>query len=194
MIALALTVLLAQTVSCPPDEGQIRWSGFTFSAQGQTIEGTLWDRDHNGKPSKGDLFRIDESERWLVLGGALAGAFATRFKEAGRSFAATCESHFEVEGVATVGSVKGLLALAAGEAAGRVDPVEQLQGAMQGWAETLCAEKKHRDENQLADLLVQRAEGTRGLKGSTIRRLAVNVAHDYSLKCAHIAVPQMTFE
>ncbi len=193
---LALAILLAQPVSCPPDVGQIKWSGFSYrftvSGREETIEGTLWDRDRNGKPSKGDLFRIDASERWFVLGGGLAPSFATRFKQLG-DLTATCESRFEVEGVPTLQSVAALVEVAEGGAQ-KIDPVQRLQGLMRAWAEEICGRKQHYEEAQLADELVRRATGERGFKNSTLRREAHAIAQEFGLKCAHLAVPKMTFD
>lgn len=192
------TAILFATVLCPPDVGQIKWSGFsfTFSAGGreQTVEGTLWDRDRNGKPSKGDLFRVDEGEKWFVVGGDLAQRFAARFKQVGDGLAAACESRFDVEGVPTVTTTAGLAALLDEGGGGRQDPVARLQGQMRAWAEEICGQKKHYEEAQLAEILVQRAAGERGFKGSTLRREAQMVAREFGLKCAHIAVPKMTFD
>jgi|JI10StandDraft_1071094.scaffolds.fasta_scaffold74829_2 hypothetical protein len=194
----ALALLLAQPVVCPPDVGQIKWSGFsyTYTAGGETstIEGTLWDRDRSGKPSKGDLFRIDASERWFVLGGGLVPSFAARFKQISGELTATCESRFEVEGVPTLQSPAGLAELSDGGAAQKADPVTRLQGLMRGWAEEICGKKQHYEEAQLADELVRRAASERGFKNSTLRREAHAVAKEFGLKCAHLAVPQMTFD
>ncbi|MCB9545558.1 MAG: hypothetical protein H6706_06795 [Myxococcales bacterium] len=210
MIALALIATLAAPAGCPAEVGQIRWDDFsyTFQAQGKkvTVRGTLWDRDRNGKPSKGDLFRVDDaraggedlgaSDVWAVLGGGLAGAFNARFKQIGRQLNATCESRFDVEDVPTVNGPDrlGALVLSTG-GGGNADPVARLNGTMRGWAEEICAQKKHYDEDELARLLAERAARTeRGFKGSTLRGEARTVAKDFGLKCAHLAVPKMTFD
>ncbi|MEZ4465974.1 MAG: hypothetical protein R3F43_16295 [bacterium] len=169
------------------------------------MHGTLWDRDRNGRPSKGDLFRVDSAEAggddvgagevWAVLGGGLASAFNARFKQIGKGLNSTCESRFEVEDVPTVNGADRLGALVLDTGGGPVDPVARLNATMRGWADEICAQKKHYEEEQLAGLLADRASREeRGFKGSTIRGEARTVARDYGLKCAHLAVPKMTFD
>lgn len=204
MLALVMSVLLAAPVNCPPEVGQIKWDDFSFSfkARGKrmTVSGPLWDRDRNGKPSGGDLFRIDQAshggadETWIVLGNGLARSMHASFKRGGLN--ATCEARFEVKGVPKVGSAGALGALLlkqGGDA--KVDPMTALDSSMREWADGLCDKRQHIEEEKLSKILADRArKRLRGYKRGTIEQTADKVAKDYALQCAHLTVPRITFD
>lgn len=204
MFALVMTVLLAAPGNCPPEVGQIKWDGFSFSfnAKGKRMQvsGPIWDRDRNGKPSRGDLFRIDDASHgngeatWVVLGAGLARSMNRTFKRGG--FTARCEARFEVKGVPKVGSTAALGRMLLKQGGGdAVDPVTALDQTMRGWADDLCGRKQHIDEKRLRSILEDEArKRLRGYKRSTIKRTARTVAKDYGLKCAHLTVPRITFD
>ncbi len=86
----ALIATLASVPYCPPETGQLRWDvrhEFTVERT-YAARGAVWDRDQNGTPSKGDVFRIEAGwvggnplpfeELWTVLGEALARDMAGR--------------------------------------------------------------------------------------------------------------------
>lgn len=116
--ALLAFSFLAAPVFCPPDIAHIRWDGVEsrVSADAIEIHGTIWDRDRNGKPSDGDVMRIDRvrrsgstidaSESWVVIKGAFARTLA---RDLARSDVRTsCERPFEFEGVPTIHDGKAL--------------------------------------------------------------------------------------
>lgn len=119
MIGLTLALaLLATPVFCPPDIGHIRWDDVKSKVATDDIEirGSVWDRDRNGKPSNGDVMRInsarrggstiDVSEAWIVLKGELARTVA---RDLAKSDArASCETPFQIEGVPSIQDGKAL--------------------------------------------------------------------------------------
>lgn len=184
--------------------GQIKWDDFTFSfkARGKrmTVTGPLWDRDRNGKPSRGDLYRVDTAshggadETWVVVGNGLARTMRKAFKRGG--FTAVCEARFQIKGVPKMRSAAALGGLLLKQGGGgRVDPLTALDQSMREWAEGLCAKRQHIEEARLAGILSDRAQKRlRGYKRSTIKRTAQKVAKDYALQCAHLSVPRITFD
>lgn len=118
-IALALAAFLVPTaLVCPRDIGQIRWDNIESHIKIDDIEltGTVWDRDRDGKPSAGDVMRIDRATRggsvidvtetWVIVKGDLARALARDLKRSDTR--ASCETPFEVEGVPTMRDGKAL--------------------------------------------------------------------------------------
>lgn len=205
MLALAISVLLAAPTSCPPAVGQIKWDDFSFnfSARGKrfAVTGPLWDRDRNGRPSKGDLFRVDSSsqgaadETWVVVGRSLARTMQTSFKRTKNSLNAVCEARFKIKDVPKMKSAGALGALLVRQGGGKASPMEALDGAMREWANGICDKRRNIDEADLAKMLSDRARARmRGFKRSTINGQARKVAKDYALQCAHLAMPKMTFD
>lgn len=209
MTNLALLVLvLGGPVACPPEVGQIRWDGFEhhFKSRGKRIEvgGTLWDRDRDGKPSSGDLYRIERAsgfavdEAWLVIRGGLARALNRRFRKVKSSLRATCESRFEVQDVPEMSS-HGALARYLREIGGDgpgPSRADRARADMAGWAEEACASKKHLEKGALEKLLYQRAARRHGRVGRrNLRRIAHEVAGQYGVKCGHLTIPgRLTFD
>lgn len=116
-ITLALA-FLAAPVFCPPEIAHIRWDGVQSKVAADDIEirGTIWDRDRNGKPSAGDVLRVDSARRggsvidvtetWMVIKGDFARTLA---RDLARSDVRTsCETPFEIEGVPTIHDGKAL--------------------------------------------------------------------------------------
>lgn len=216
MSALSLLVVLlgapnGASVTCPADQGNIRWDGFSFEFQAHGKKhdavGSLWDRDRNGKPSKGDLMRIDTataggramgvSEVWITLGGNLAGRFAKRFAKIGPRLSAECESRFELEGVPQMSSPEALAKhlRAQDSSAVQQSPTEAVEQSMIGWAEERCGSKQHTDEKVLTDWLFQRAMKVHGAVGKArVKTIATEVAKKYGLQCAHFDMPKVTFD
>lgn len=206
-----LVLLLGAPVACPPDQGNIRWDNFTFNykAYGKKhdVIGTLWDRDRNGKPSRGDLLRIDSataggnavgvSELYVTLGPGLAKQFDRRFKKIGARLDAVCESRFEVEGVPRIASASALAKYLREQDPGRVkvSPTERVEQAMTGWAEERCKPGQHTDEKVLREWLYKRAMKAHGGVGKgRVKTIARDVASKFALQCAHMEVPKLTFD
>ncbi len=206
----ALLIGLTQ-LACPPDVGQIKWSGLThdFSAKGArySVQATVWDRDRNGKVSAGDLVRLEGAQRkgedlgvsdaWFTVGGALAKALNRRRIKAGGGLQADCESHFTVDKVPRL-KTNGQLAkrLNAWGGVVRQSPSEQAEAAMDGWAASLCGEGRHLEQTELANRLA--AKAAHQFKGLSARRrkgLAHTVSKRWAMQCAHLKVPpKLTFE
>ena len=72
----------------------------------------------------------------------------------------------------------------------------QRESTMAGWAEQMCGGKTHIGEDQLAQALEARGKRAHAKAGAgTLRRVAHQVAADYSLKCAHLEVGKgLTFD
>jgi hypothetical protein len=100
---LSLSLLFAAPVICPPQEGQIRWDGFSIKTgpgNAYELRGTLWDRDTNDAPSKGDLFQVNEVLRngrstgveptVFVLTGETASGFVAPFRAGRDALRAAC--------------------------------------------------------------------------------------------------------
>lgn len=205
MLALAMTVLLAAPTNCPPAVGQIKWDdfSFSFSASGKRFEvaGPLWDRDRDGRPSKGDLFRVDSSsqgaadETWVVLGRGLAGTMNSTFKRTKNQLSAVCEARFEIKGVPKLASAAALGKMLLKQGGGDADPLDALDAAMREWANGICDKRRNIEEPELIKMLSDRARSRlKGYKRGTIEGQARKVAKDYSMQCAHLAVPKMTFD
>jgi hypothetical protein len=201
-----MSVLLAAPINCPPSVGQIKWDDFSFSfkARGKrmTVSGPLWDRDRNGRPSKGDLFRVDSTshgaadETWVVLGRGLAGTMNKTFRRNKGRLTASCEARFQIKGVPRLGSAAKLGAMLLRQGGGeRLSPLDALDANMRDWAAGWCDKKRHIEEEQLAKMLVGQAKKSlRGYKGSTLRRHAAKIADEYAMQCAHLTVPKITFD
>lgn len=207
----SLLIALASPVACPPDQGNIRWDGlnYVFSAEGKRFDaaGSLWDRDRNGKPSKGDLMRIDTataggramsvSEVWITLGPGLAADVQRRFKKVGARLDAQCESRFELEGVPVIASPAALAKHLHAQDAGapKLSKSEQAEQAMVGWAEARCKPNTHTDEKTLRGWLYDQAARKYGdVPKRELKAIAAEIADKYAIQCAHLTVPKVTFE
>lgn len=116
-LTLAL-VLFATPVFCPPEIGHIRWDDVKSKVAADDIEirGSVWDRDRNGKPSAGDVMRIESarrggstigiSEAWIVLKGELARSVARDLAKS--DVRTSCETPFQIEGAPTIHDGKAL--------------------------------------------------------------------------------------
>lgn len=210
-LSLALTVLFAAPASCPPDVGQIRWDGVQhgMKSTGVQVTGSIWDRDRDGKPSRGDVMRIDEARRrgagmaidevWVVIDGKLARGLARSVKNS-RGLRMMCETPFEVQGVPRMKSDKALARHLRGggdaaEPAQRMSKADQARADMAGWADQLCQSKRHISKNALSKRLeAHSARKHRKLRRKTRQRLAREVAQEYAMACARLDVPQdLTF-
>lgn len=122
-LALALAAFLAPspvatTIVCPPEIGQMRWDNIESHIKSDDIAltGTVWDRDRDGKPSAGDVMRIDRATRggsvidvtetWMVVKGELARTLARDMKRS--EIKSSCETPFKIEGVPTIHNGKAL--------------------------------------------------------------------------------------
>ncbi len=208
MVVLTMLIFaLHAPVNCPPEVGQIRWDGvqhtLTIKGKRVAVRGTVWDRDRDGKPSHKDLMRIDSAsgfgvdELWIELRGNLAKDIARSLKSKG-SAGQRCESRFTVDGVPKVGTARALARLIAGTdgGGGKLTLEDRVRGDMAGWAEQMCGGKTHIGEEQLAQALEARGKRAHSKAGAgTLRRVAHQVAADYSLKCAHLEVGKgLTFD
>lgn len=196
-------LLLAGPVLCPPDQGQIRWDGFSFplDAHGKKYElrGTLWDRDRNGAPSRGDLYRLDQllangrvadiGEAWFVVSGELAARYTRRFKTISKRLTANCESQFKIEGVETLTSPAALARFLKRNMGGaeKISPEDLMRGDMEGWAGKLCKSRRHVSKDQLADYLAKQAMRRYAKLGKPrVHGIADEIATERVLECARV--------
>lgn len=138
--------------NCPKQIGQLRWQRVQLNFIGPggsfEIEGDLWDRDHNGKPSAKDLLRIEEVRHqqsamglgptWVVLDGALAKKMLQDFQAKPPS-AASCESAVQVQQIAAFSTPADLgahLRRLAGHRAASYDEIAHED--LVEWTEQLC--------------------------------------------------------
>ena len=206
-----IVALLAQPIACPPEVGQIRWDNFSMkfkaAAKWYDVTGSIWDRDRNGRPSSGDLMRIDSAtagrdalevdEIWIIIRGKLAKTVAKRFKKVGRELATTCESRFEVEGIPRPASKTALAKILRkfGRTASRLTKRERAEILLTQLADERCQQKTHTDEDTLRAYLFDRGMRKYGEVGQGhIKKMAARIAQDYGLKCAYIKIPKLTFE
>lgn len=200
---LFLSALLASPAVCPPQEGQIRWDGFSIkTGPGQQYElrGTLWDRDTSNGPSAGDLVRIDEilkngrasgaDAQWFLLGPGLAAEFSRRFQSIEKSLTTACESRIEVgkdmPTYKTPEALHAVLAELTGGGAPRTSPEDDLRAQMTGWADEICKQGKHIPEKDLEKLLVARAGNPKGLSKPVVRGVAHEVAAKFAFACTRV--------
>lgn len=203
-LTLALALLGAPAVGCPPAVGQIRWDGVSYTVRGAkqiNITGTVWDRDRDGKPSHNDLMHIQSAdplgidEAWVVLRGALAKDVGRRFKRM-EGLTARCESRFEVKDVPKMGTPAALARhLNSLGGTGKVSNAERVRADMQGWADELCKQSKHTSGEALTKFLEDRGMRKHARHGKgLIRRTAHEVAEAFEVACAHFSVPKMTYD
>lgn len=224
MLSLLLPLVLASPSVCP-ESSQLRWNDFPMSVAadaGQvTIRGRLYDRDGDGRPSTGDLFRVDRArttagkikveQPWMLIDGGLASHFAQRFSEIGRQLSTSCDTRFQIADVPEVDTVDALGRFVHGEVvsdakgeraptpAAKAPPppsrVERLNLRMQRWATEICNGKQNVSDDELIDELMTRtrAKWPRIFKRSTMRREATDVAKKFSLKCVKFSLGKVTF-
>lgn len=210
MLPLLAALFLGAPIACPPDVGQIKWSGLehSFKAQGgrYVINATVWDRNRDGKPSHNDLLRVESatlngdaigvSDAWVTIRGGLAKQIGRRFKRS-RGLTAACESRFQIQGVPKAASAKRLARLLRDNAGVRTEsPAERAQSDMGTWAGEICQGKTHVPEEELARRLARRARHHhRKVSKARLKRIARTVAHEWARECAHLVVPnKLTFE
>jgi hypothetical protein len=200
---LSLSLLFAAPVVCPPQEGQIRWDGFSIKTgpgNAYELRGTLWDRDTSNGPSAGDLVRIDEVLKngratgaealWFLMGPGLAADFGKRFRETQGSLTSACESRVEIgkdmPTFKTADALTGYLSELTGGAVPRTSPEDDLRAQMNGWADEICKQGKHVEEKDLEKLLVTRAGSPKGLSKPVVRGVAHEVAAKYAFACTRV--------
>ena len=201
-MSLALALLAAPAV-CPPQEGQIRWDGFSMKTGpgGQyELRGTIWDRDTNNQPSGGDLVRIDEVLKngrasgadavWFLLGPSLAAEFASAFRKVEASLMSACESRVEIgKDMPTFKTSDALITHLndlTGGGAPRPAPEDDLRAQMSGWADEVCKQGKHVAEKDLKKLLIARAGSPKGLSKPVVRGVAHEVAAKFAFACTRV--------
>ena len=83
----------------------------------------------------------------------------------------------------------------ADEDVGRMSKRDRARAEMAGWADQLCASKRHISKNALAKRLeAHSARKQRKLRRKTRQQLARDVAQEYAMACAKLDVPQdLTF-
>lgn len=201
---LLVAALLSPSIACPPDVGHIRWDGVqaALRSTGVAVEGTVWDRDRDGKPSAGDVMRIEEARRgpsgmpidetWVVLKGALAQEIAAGLRAHG-SRGSACETPFAVKDVPTFSDGRRLVRHLrggddpAGEAPSKADAART---QMAGWASTLCASKRSISREDLARRLeAHAARELRDIPQKRRQRMANEVAAEYAMACTKLALP-----
>ncbi len=189
--------LFLMLLSCPPNSGVTRWEGFnaSFRALGRRFEvqGALWDRDKDGRPSNADLFRIDSARMGrttlskikgpVTIRGRLAKLFARRFRKIGAKLSKRCFPVPKAGGLPRFNSPAALARYLKRKGSGdQPSATEQIRSKMQGQAELICRGAQHISEAALAQRLRARRKGARKL----LRRISVEVAREYALKCARM--------
>lgn len=207
---LAIVALFSAPIGCPPDVGQIRWDGVSHGlrADGIVVEGTVWDRDRDGRPSAGDVMRIDDARRkgssmpidevWVVLKGKLAKGVAREMKRQ-KHVRSACETPFAIEGVPAFESGKALARHLRGQAGGDAAPLSKADRAradIAGWAAQLCRSKRSISRKDLqVRLETHAARKLKSVERRTRQRLAAEVAREYAMECSKMAVPDgLTFD
>lgn len=199
------------STNCPPDVGQIKWSGVQFGFSGPggryDVDGQIWDRDRDGKPSNGDLLKIDEARHkgqplsmnptWVVLKGGLAKDVAAAFAR-NPPDRATCESRFEVEDVPTMTSGDALATRLRGLSGFTVvSPEDQARNDLSAWAAETCRNKSANIKRaDLQKRVLARGRAThRSLGDRTLKALADEVTQTYAMECGQLDVQKrLTFE
>ncbi len=210
MISFALAaVVLASQVACPADVGQIRWEGYShqFNAGGQryVVQGTLWDRNADGKPSSGDLMKIDSAtkngtalsfdEAWISVRGSLAKSMKRRFKRVKRSLSARCESRFDVKNVPRMGSPGALgKYLRKLDGKRKLTPREMASADVDAWAADICGRGVHVEEDALEAKLYDRlSRRHRRIGKGHLKRMAKDTARANAMRCANFTKKKFTF-
>lgn len=195
-----LTLLLAPQTMCPPQEGQIRWDGYSIKVGAYELRGTIWDRDTSNGPTGGDLVRIDEVLKngrasgaeavWFLLGPGLASDFASQFRKVEGSLTSACESRVEIgkdmPTVKTSEALQNHLADLTGGSAPRVNPEDELRAQMNGWADEICKQGKHVQEKDLEKMLTTRAGSPKGISKPNVRGVAHEVAAKFAFACTRV--------
>ena len=206
--ALVLGVFAGPT-NCPTDVGQIRWDGVTYEVPGQrmTVRGTIWDRDRNGRPSHGDLMKIEsatqrgrdltDGETWIVMKGRLAHSMAQSFRRK-KPESARCETRFNIRGVPTIASAGRLGRFLRQQSANSGQNGDaKIKETMLAHVDRICRKGVNTPREILSKKLYRIARRTHRRPGKAhLRRLADEVASEFSLKCGHLDIlsdGQLTF-
>ena len=197
-------MLLSPPIECPPTDGQIRFDGLVVKVSGvggtYTLTGTLWDRDTNDAPSKGDLFQVNEVLRngrstgvdptVFVLTGETASGFVAPFRAGRDALRAVCESRVEVsKDMPAYKSNEALTRFLAAYTKAEPEapaPEEQLRAEMTSWADEICKQGKHVAEADLKAKLVERAGKPRGLPKAAVQGVAKEVAAKFAFACTRV--------
>lgn len=196
----ALTLVLSAPTVCPPQEGQIRWDGFSMKMGPYELRGTIWDRDTSNGPTGGDLVRIDEILKngrasgaetlWFLMGPALASEFATQFRKVEASLSSACESRVEIgKDMPTFKTPTALhmhLSEITGGSTQKAAPEDELRAQMNGWADEICKQGKHVAEKDLEKLLTTRAGSPKGISKPVVRGVAKEVAAKFAFACTRV--------
>ena len=212
MNALLLSItLLASPVHCSPDVGQMRWDHVKhrLKSQSVTVVGSVWDRDRNGRPSAGDIMRIDEAyrrgrplavdETWMRMGRGLAKQVSRTIRR-NRIRAAACETAFSVRGIPRIQRPAQLAKILL-KRHQREQPTtrEVVEADLDDIVAQICKPGKNISEKRLASLLERRVRARhRRVKRAVIRSLARQVAKRSANDCTHLELrsterPQLTF-
>ena len=212
MTALLLSIaILASPVHCTPDVGQMRWDHVKhrLKSDAVTVVGSVWDRDRNGRPSAGDVMRIDEAyrkgrplavdETWMLMGRGLAKQVSRTIKRKGLRPAA-CETPFSVRGIPRIKRPAQLARMLL-KRHHREQPTtrEVIEADLEDFVADICKSGRNISEKRLAKSLERRARKRhRRVKRSLIRSLARRVAHRSANDCSHLELhsterTQLTF-
>ena len=197
-ITLAIAIL-ATPLSCPPEGSQVRWEGVKIRANGLRVEVTVWDRNRDGRPSSGDLLRVDKARKgrtalnldqtWALIRGRLAKRVRAAVRS--RRTRAACDPLFYIENVPKASSERGLARLIRANRAGSMAPTrrQRARSEMSQWATRLCKSKRSISKDQLTQRLEKRAlRRHRSLGRGTVHALAEEVAHENAISCANLQV------
>jgi hypothetical protein len=224
MSAFLLVSLLASPSFCP-QASQLRWDAFPMHVSTDsgalTLQGRLYDRDGNGKPSSGDLYHLDSAkgpkgkmnidQPWMLIEGELAKRFTQQFSKVGPGLQTRCDTQFQIEDVPAVSSDVEFSQFVFGnfESQEEAEPakkksepavappsrIERLNTRMRGWAKQICDGGVNVAEKDLINQLMDRTREAypKIFKRSTMRREATDVAKTYSLKCVKFSMGKLTF-
>lgn len=196
-ITLAIA-LLATPLSCPPEGSQVRWEGVQIRINGLRVQTTVWDRNRDGRPSSGDLLRVEEArkgrtalnldETWALMRGRLAKRVRRAVKS--RRTRAACDPLFFIEDVPKASSDRALARLIRANSASMAPTRRQrARSEMSQWAARLCKSKRSISKDQLTQRLEKRAlRRHRSLGRGTVHALAEEVAHENAVSCANLRV------
>ena len=202
MNTLTLAIaLLASPLSCPAEGSQVRWAGVKIKAGALRVEATVWDRNRDGRPSAGDLMRVDQArkgrkalggdETWALVRGRLAKGLRRAARN--RRVRAACDPLFLIENVPKASSGRALARLIRSNGGDAKGPSrrDRARSDMSGWAARLCSSGRSISKAKLTKRLEKRGlRRHRALGARTVRTLAKEGAHENAVSCANLRAPK----
>ena len=159
----------------------------------------MWDRNRDGRPSSGDLIRVERArkgrkvisgnETWALVRGSLAKTIRKAARS--RRVRAACDPLFLIEDVPKASNARALARLirANGNVASAPTRKDRARSDMSGWATRLCNRGKRITKEKLSKMLEKRGmRRHRPLGRGTLRSLADEVAQENAVKCANLKI------